>query len=106
MLEGSALVRATILAMAVGTLLTRIGGFWIMRFFPEGGFIARAFHHLPGALVVAILAPMALQIISEEREYGPLVAILAAVVIARFGGHALLAVFGAVAVVALLRLAL
>lgn len=94
-----ALVWSAILAMAFVTWLTRVGGFWLMRLVPEGGFIRRALDHLPGALVVAILSPIAL-----EGGWAPTVCIAAAVLIGRAGASALIAVFGSVAVVALIRL--
>ena len=90
----------TIAGMAIGTLLTRIGGFWLMRLVPEGGFISRALNHLPGALVISILAPYAL-----DGGWSAPVAILVALVVGRLGLSAIYAVFGACALVAILRLA-
>jgi uncharacterized membrane protein len=89
----------TISGMAVGTLLTRIGGFWLMRLVPEGGFVSRALSHLPGALVISILAPYAL-----DGDWSAPVAILVAVAVGRLGLSAIFAVFGACALVAFLRL--
>jgi uncharacterized membrane protein len=87
--------------MALGTLATRIGGFWLMRLVPEGGFVARSLHHLPGALVVSILAPYAL-----EGGWSAPLAIAIALIVGRLGLSAIIAVFGAVGVVALLRFVL
>lgn len=92
---------AAIICMAVATWLTRIGGFWLMRLVPEGGFIDRSLGHLPGCLVVAILAPFAV-----SGDWGAPAAILAAVLIGRLGLSAIVAVFGAMGLVALLRLLL
>jgi uncharacterized membrane protein len=89
---------AAILVMAVVTYLTRVGGFWLMILVPEGGFVRRWLHHLPGAVVIAILAPMAL-----EGGWGAPVAIAAAVAMAMLRLSALIATFGAVALVAVLR---
>jgi len=97
--SGDVLVWLAILAMAVVTWLTRIGGFWLMRLVPEGGFVRRGLDHLPGSLVVAILSPIAL-----EGGWAPTVAILAAVLIGRTGASAMIAVFGAVGIVAAIRL--
>lgn len=94
-----ALVWLAILAMAFVTWLTRIGGFWLMRLVPEGGAVRRGLDHLPGSLVVAILAPIALQ-----GGWAPTVAILAAVLIGRTGASAMIAVFGSVGMVAAIRL--
>jgi len=105
-MTGDLLIWATILAMAVGTWATRIGGFWLMRFVPEGGFVARALQHLPGALVIAILAPYALEKPVMQGDWSAPVAILAALAISRLGLSAIFSVFGAVGVVAVLRLVL
>lgn len=94
-----ALVWAAILLMALVTWLTRIAGFWLMRFVPEGGAVKRGLDHLPGALVVAILAPIAL-----DSGWAPTLAIVAAVVLGRLGASAMIAVFGSVGIVALVRL--
>ena len=93
------LVWTAILAMAGVTWLTRISGFWLMRLIPEGGFMRRSLDHLPGALVVAILSPIAF-----EGGWAPIVCIVAAVAIGRTGAPAMVAVFGSVAAVALIRL--
>jgi len=85
--------------MAVVTWLTRIGGYWLMRLVPQGGSVKRGLDHLPGALVAAILAPIAL-----DGGWAAPVAILAAMAIGRADLSAIFAVFGAVGVVALLRL--
>lgn len=94
-----ALVWLSILAMAVATWVTRISGFWLMRLVPEGGFVRRSLNHLPGALVVSILAPIVL-----DGGWAAAVAIAVAVAILRAGVTAILALFGALAAVALIRL--
>jgi len=87
-----------ILVMALVTYLTRVGGFWLMILVPEGGFVRRWLHHLPGAVIIAIVAPMAL-----EGGWGAPVAIAATVTMAMLRRSALIALFGAVALVAVLR---
>jgi uncharacterized membrane protein len=94
-----ALVWLSILAMAVATWITRISGFWLMGLVPEGGFVRRALNHLPGALVVSILAPIVL-----DGGWAAAVAIAVAVAILRAGITAMFALFGALAAVALIRL--
>ena len=93
------IVWAAIAAMALVTWLTRIGGFWLMRLVPQGGVISRGLNYLPGALVIAILSPIAL-----SGGWAPTLAIVAAVVLGRVGASAMVAVFGAVGIVALVRL--
>jgi uncharacterized membrane protein len=65
---------------------------------PEGGFVRSWLHHLPGAVVIAILAPMAL-----EGGWAAPVAIAAAVGLGLMRMSSLIATFGAVALVAVLR---
>lgn len=89
---------AAILVMALVTYLTRVGGFWLMRLVPEVGFVRSWLHHLPGAVVIAILAPMAL-----EGGWAAPVAIVAAVGLGLMRMSSLIATFGAVALVAVLR---
>ena len=96
-------VWSAILAMALVTWLTRIAGFWLMRLVPEGGLVRRGIDHLPGALVVSILAPIALDG-ALAGDWAPTLAIVAAVLIGRAGMSAMIAVFGAVGIVALARL--
>ncbi len=87
-----------ILVMALVTYLTRVGGFWLMSLVPEGGFVRRWLHHLPGSVLIAILAPMAL-----EGGWAAPLAIAAAVTMGMLRMPALVAIFGAVALVAVLR---
>lgn len=89
---------AAILVMALVTYLTRVGGFWIMGLVPEGGFVRRWLHHLPGAVVIAILAPMTL-----EGGWAAPVAVAVAIGLGLLRRSALVATFGAVALVAVLR---
>jgi uncharacterized membrane protein len=89
---------AAILVMALVTYLTRVGGFWLMGLVPEGGFVRRWLHHLPGAVVIAILAPMAL-----EGGWAAPVAIAVAIGLGLLRQSALVATFSAVALVAVLR---
>ncbi len=48
----------TILAMAIATYATRAGGLWLMHRMTPSPFVAACLNHLPGALLVAIVAPL------------------------------------------------
>jgi uncharacterized membrane protein len=52
-------VAAAIAAMAVATYLTRIFGYWLVRRRPVSGRLAGALEAVPGAVLTAIIAPMA-----------------------------------------------
>lgn len=98
-MDEDTLVWVTIAAMAIVTWLTRIGGYWLMWLVPQSGAVKRGLDYLPGALVVSILAPIAL-----DGGWAAPVAIVVTIIIGRAGLSAIFAVFGAVGVVALLRL--
>jgi len=53
------LVLAAIAAMAVATYATRIFGYWLVRRRAVGGRLAGALEAVPGAVLTAIIAPMA-----------------------------------------------
>ena len=67
---------AAILLMGLVTYFTRIGGFLMMRRVPEGGFFARWLAAIPGAVLIAILAPTIWHTGWLERAALVLVAIL------------------------------
>lgn len=46
-----------ILGMAAVTYATRAGGLWLMRRWAPPGPLERMLHHVPGAVLVALLAP-------------------------------------------------
>ncbi len=50
----------TILGMALVTYATRAGGFWLMRWVPLTRRTEALLRHLPGAVLVAVVAPAAL----------------------------------------------
>ncbi len=97
-MSGELQALVAILVMALVTYLTRVGGFWLMRLVPEVGFVRSGLHHLPGAVVIAILAPMALQ-----GGWAAAVAIAVAVTLGLLRQSALIATFAAVGLVAVLR---
>ncbi len=49
-----------ILAMAVATYATRLGGLWIAEHIPQSGRTRAALDALPAAVLTAVVAPMAL----------------------------------------------
>ncbi len=91
---------AAIAVMAVATYLTRIAGYWLVRHFTLTGRSAAALEAVPGAVLIALIAPMVLA--TGPAESG---AALVTILIARRGAM-LPAVVGGVAAAALLRLAL
>jgi uncharacterized membrane protein len=91
---------AAIAAMAAATYLTRIAGYWLVRRFTLAGRPAAALEAVPGAVLVALIAPTVLA--TGPAESG---AALVTILIARRGAM-LPAVVGGVAAAALLRLAL
>lgn len=50
-------VALTIAGMALITYLTRAGGFWLLAYLPESPRLAAWLRALPGALLVALVAP-------------------------------------------------
>jgi uncharacterized membrane protein len=91
---------AAITAMAVATYLTRIAGYWLVRHVTLTGRAATALEAVPGAVLIALIAPMVLA--TGPAESG---AALVTILIARRGAM-LPAVVGGVAAVALFRLVL
>lgn len=57
-LDPTALV--TILAMALITYATRIGGLWLMRYVRPSPWMDAWVRHVPGAVLISIIAPAAL----------------------------------------------
>ncbi len=60
-LEPLDLTLLALLAMGVSTLLMRAGGFWLMAHVPLTARVRRMLEALPGALVVAIVLPIAVK---------------------------------------------
>jgi len=54
---GSGTALLVILGMAVATYAARAGGYWLMGRVPLSGRLERALRHVPGAVLVAIIAP-------------------------------------------------
>ncbi len=48
---------AAILAMALATFATRIGGVWLARRGDPPAFVARCLRHVPGAVITTLIVP-------------------------------------------------
>jgi uncharacterized membrane protein len=57
----SLLALLALLAMGISTFLMRAGGFWLMAHVPLTARVRRMLEALPGALVVAIVLPIAVK---------------------------------------------
>lgn len=55
----SATALAAILLMAMATYLTRIGGVLLIQYVPVRGRLATALEAMPGAILIAVIAPIA-----------------------------------------------
>lgn len=87
-----------ILAMTCFTLLNRWFGYWVMQFVPLSGRLKAALEALPGAILIAVVAPSAL-----KAGITGLVCITAtALFMWKFKNSSLAVLFG-VAIVILLR---
>ncbi|MBI1775526.1 MAG: AzlD domain-containing protein [Proteobacteria bacterium] len=91
-------VLLTILGMGLATYVTRAGGFFLMRFMPLGHWLEAWLKEIPGAIIIAIVAPATL-------SGGPPFFLGVAVTFAalRLIGHELLAVVCGIAAVAAMR---
>lgn len=87
-----------ILVMAVATALNRTGGFLMMRLIPVTPRVRRVLDCLPGAVLVALLAPGAV-----HGDRAMILGLVAALVAAKLTRSDLIAVMAAMAVAAGLR---
>ena len=71
------LVLAAIAAMALATYATRFFGFWLVRHRKVGGRLAGALEAVPGAVLTALIAPMALATGPAETAAAALTVLLA-----------------------------
>jgi uncharacterized membrane protein len=71
------LVLAAIAGMAAATYFTRFIGYWLVRHRPVSGRLAGALEAVPGALLTAIIAPMALATGPAETAAATLTVLLA-----------------------------
>jgi uncharacterized membrane protein len=95
----------TILGMGLVTYATRVGGFWMMSRITRltgqreaSPWLEAWLHHIPGAVLISLVAPAALSQGPEE-----IVALAATVVVAWKAKNLLLAMMAGVVVVAVLR---
>lgn len=87
----------TILGMAIVTAATRVSGVWLMRRTVVTGRLAGALEAMPGAVLMAIVAPVAF-------SSGPAEALAAAItILLAWRAPTLVAVIGGVGSVVLLR---
>jgi uncharacterized membrane protein len=87
-----------IVAMAFVTILLRLAGFFLMRFVPIGPRVEAGFRSLPGAVAAATFTPLVVM-----DGLSALVAIVAAVIVARLGRGDLLALVAGLSCAILLR---
>lgn len=87
-----------IAGMSLATYAMRAGGFWLMRWMPMSRRVEAWLRHIPGAVIVALLAPMVARGGAAE-----LVGVGAAALAMRLVGHDLAAIVAGIATVALLR---
>jgi uncharacterized membrane protein len=95
---GGAGVWLIILAMAAVTYAVRAGGFFLMGYVPLTGRVRAFLNALPGAVVVAIIAPIA-----AHGGIAAAVAVAVALALMAFVRNDLVAVVGGVAAAALAR---
>ena len=87
-----------ILAMTSFTLLNRWFGYWVMQFIPLSGRIKAALEALPGAILIAVVAPSAL----NAGAMGLVCIVATGLFMWKFNNSSLAVLFG-IAIVVLLR---
>jgi uncharacterized membrane protein len=87
-----------IAAMAAITVLTRVGGLWLMASVTLTPRVERALDALVGSVLIALIAPAVV-----EGDAGAKLAVVVAVAITWLTGRALLALFAGAAAAAALR---
>lgn len=90
----------TIVGMAVAAYATRAGGLWLMRFVTPSPRVEAWLHHLPGTVLVALVAPAIL----ADGLIGAIGALATALVAARTKNLLLSMIVGVGLVVALRQL--
>jgi uncharacterized membrane protein len=98
-MQNDILTLLTILAMALVTYATRAGGFWLMGLVTPSPRVEAWLKQIPGAVLVALIAPTVLASSIAET-----CAAIATVLVAIRTKNVLIAMLVGVAVVALLRL--
>lgn len=93
-----ALALAAILAMGIITYLTRIAGFWLVRRVQLRGRLAHALDVVPGAVLIAVIAPAAFATGIAESA-----AAVAAVAVTLLRGPMILAVAASMVAALLVR---
>lgn len=98
-MQSESITLITILGMALVTYATRAGGFWLMGLVTPSPRVEAWLRQIPGAVLVAIVAPTVLASSLAET-----LAALATVLVANRTKNVLIAMLVGVAMVALLRL--
>ena len=98
-MQNEALTLLTILGMALVTYATRAGGFWLMGLVTPSPRVEAWLNQIPGAVLVALIAPTVLASSIAET-----LAAVATVLVAIRTKNVLIAMLVGVATVALLRL--
>lgn len=91
----------TILGMTAVTYATRLGGLWLMSRVTPSRFTAACLEHLPGAMLIAIVAPLVL-----DGHTADLTAVAVTVLVMAKTGNLLMTLGAGVGTVWLLRMVL
>ena len=92
------LAAVAILGMAAVTYAMRAGGFWLMRWMPMSRGMEAWLRHIPGAILVALVAPMV-----AAGGWPELAGVAAAIVVMRVTRQDVAAIAAGILTVALLR---
>lgn len=87
-----------ILIMAIVTLATRWGGMLIMSYIPIGPRVQRFIHAMSGSVLIAILAPVAL-----EGDHGARLALLSTFIVMLISKKPLIAISAGILAAAMFR---
>lgn len=87
-----------ILIMAIVTLATRWGGMLIMSYIPIGPRVQRFIHAMSGSVLIAILAPVAL-----EGDHGARLALLSTFIVMLISRKPLIAISAGILAAAMFR---
>ncbi|BBK42710.1 hypothetical protein STVA_27300 [Allostella vacuolata] len=92
------LAAVAIIGMAVASYAMRAGGFWMMRWMPMSRRVEAWLRHIPGAVIISLLAPMV-----ARGGLPELIGTAIAAVAMKVTGHDLAAIVAGIAGVAALR---
>ncbi|MGE0719692.1 MAG: AzlD family protein [Alphaproteobacteria bacterium] len=92
------LALTAIVGMSAATYAMRAGGFWMMRWLPMSRGVEAWLRHIPGCVIISLLAPMV-----ARGGWPELAGTVVAAVAMRFARHDLAAIVAGIATVAALR---